>query len=690
MNYNPKRALDLLRAGTDKPKAQFRNGQEDALRHIIEGRGRLLVVQRSGWGKSFAAFLATKLLREGGGGPVLLVSPLLSLMRGHLFAAERMGVRVSAVHSNSEDEWVKIDTAIRRSTVDIVLISPERLGDQRFITHVLPGIADRIGMFVMDEAHCLSDWGHDFRPDYRRIEKIVRRLPTSVRLVATTSAATNRVLDDLRSLLGAGLTVLRGDLDRPTITLQTIRMRGPAERLAWLAATLPVLEGNGIIYTATQREANQAAAWLKSCGLNVAAYDNNATNAPDLEESLRQNRLTALIATPAAFGIVYDKPDVAFVIHCHIPASAAAYYQQIGRAGRSLTAYGIILACDCERPADMPEEPADRAFPASGDVRTVLEAIHGSNGLSDADLVASVNLPNALIQKTFGLLALESPPPVVKQGPRWQLTALPSKAFWERVDRLTDLRKQEQARMREYMSLEFGHMDFLIRELDGNPASATVPTAMPLPATVKPVLVEKVVTFLNRMQLPIEPRQLWPNGGLPRYNVAGEIPLELYAERGKALCTWGDAGWGSLVRQGKEVDACFDDELVEACAGLVREWKPAIHPAWVTAIPSLRHPTLVPDFAARLAARLELPFHSVLTRTEDRPEQSTMANSIHRALNVDGSLAVADGDLPAGPVLLVDDLVESRWTLTIAAWLLRSHASGPVYPLVLAMAPGAQ
>lgn len=343
MIYNSARALALLRVGTGLPAATFREGQEDAIRHVVEGRGRLLVVQKTGWGKSFVYFIATKLLREGGLGPAILISPLLSLMRDQIRAAQRMGVRAASLHSDNQAEWKPIELAVRRGEVDILLISPERLANTRFLAEVLGPIAGSISLLVVDEAHCISDWGHDFRPHYRRVERLARSLPANMRLLATTATANNRVMHDLSQVLGPNLSVIRGDLHRPSLALQTRRLPDQAERLAWLAETLPLLPGSGIIYALTVRDAHEVTAWLRQCGLNVRAYTGECDDREDLEAALLENRVKALVAT-TALGMGFDKPDLAFVIHYQTPASVVAYYQQVGRAGRALdAAYGILL-----------------------------------------------------------------------------------------------------------------------------------------------------------------------------------------------------------------------------------------------------------------------------------------------------------------------------------------------------------
>ena len=685
VNYNPERALELLRRGSGQGNARFREGQENAIRQVVEGRSRLLVVQKTGWGKSFVYFIATKLLREAGCGPALLFSPLLSLMRNQIAAADRMGVRAVRITSDNSAQWAEVEACLQRDDVDILLISPERLGNEHFRIGPLAEIAERIALLVVDEAHCISDWGHDFRPHYRMIERLIRDL-TNVRLLATTATANNRVMDDLRTVLGPAVSVLRGDLNRPSLSLQTIGLPRQEERLAWLAEQIPRLSGHGVIYTLTVSDAGRVAAWLQSRGINAHAYTSQvaADRRVQLEQALLNNRVKALVAT-TALGMGFDKPDLSFVIHYQSPASVVAYYQQVGRAGRGLAAaYGVLLSGEEE--TGIADYFIASAFPSREEACQVINALAAApDGLSLTSLMGKVNLGRGRIEKTVQLLALESPAPIAKVDSRWRLTAASlSEAFWARAERLTRLRYAEQRQMQDYVKLDGGHMAFLVRALDGDPGMLQ-PTSLPvLPRTANARLVQEAVTFLRRAYLPIEQRKRWPAGGLPQFGVSGSIDLVHQAEPGRALCVWGDAGWGTLVKDGKYRDGRFADELVHACYLLVEQWSPRPAPAWVTCVPSNRCPDLVPDFAERLANRLTLPFYRALEKIRKCPEQKSMANSTQQARNVDGSLRICSIALPEGPVLLIDDMVDSRWTLTVAAWLLRSHGSGAVWPLALA------
>ncbi len=607
-----------------------------------------------------------------------MISPLLSLMRNQIAAAKRMGVRAATINSNNTAEWGMVEALVRRDQVDILLISPERLANDDFHNNFLPNYFQRVSMLVIDEAHCISDWGHDFRPDYRRIERIVENLPPNLRVLGTTATANDRVLDDLTEVLGPDIHIMRGNLNRPTLLLQNIEMSNRAERLAWLAERLKEIPGSGIIYTLTIRDANRVARWLRLQGLNVEAYTSRSENREALEDDLLHNRVKALSAT-VSLGMGYDKPDLTFVIHYQMPGSVVAYYQQVGRAGRAVdSAYGVLLSGTEDM--DITDFFIDRAFPTREEVRQVLTALQeSSQGLSKQQILSRVNISNVRLSQAIKMLSMESPAPIVKQGRNWVSTPVRlGNALWKRAERLTSLRHEEQAQMQEYLALDSGHMEFLIRALDGNPEGMRQPDLPPLPDTASLEMIQKAFDFLRHTNVPIASRKQWAS--------RRGIPQNQRAEEGRALCYWGDPGWGEMVREGKYRHRHFSDELVAASSQLITEWRPQPAPLWVTCVPSRRRPELVPDVAQRLAAALNLPFRLALNKTMDRPEQKTMANSSQQCRNVEGSLAIVPANLMRGPVLLVDDMVDSRWTFTVAASLLRDSGCPAVLPFALAYA----
>lgn len=687
MTYLPERALALLRVGCGNSGAHFRDGQDEAIRHVVEGRGRLLVVQKTGWGKSFVYFIATKLLREAGHGPALLVSPLLALMRNQIAAAERMGVRAASITSDNRNHWRDVEAKLLHGEVDILLISPERLANAYFVSRVLSRIAAQVSLLVIDEAHCISDWGHDFRPDYRRIERIVGTLPANLRVLATTATAPTRVIEDLADVLGPNISISRGDLSRPSLSLQTISLESQAERLAWISDQIGSLPGSGIIYALTKRDTETVANWLKAKGVRAEAYNSDSPERDDLEAALMVNDLKALVAT-SALGMGYDKPDLGFVIHYQMPSSVVAYYQQVGRAGRAIQqAYGIMLTG--KEDSSINQWFIESAFPTREEVDLVLKALESTpGGLTLNGLMCCLNIKRDRILNALKLLSLESPAPIVKDSDIYQLTAATlSEQFWTRTDRLTRRRHFELLQMQEYAQLEHGaHMPYLIRMLDGDASQAPAPSLAALSRATSSETVKEATAFLRLNSLTIKPRVKWPPGGMPKYRVIDTyIPSRLRAQAGRALCAWSDTEWGDIVRRDMSAGA-ISPELVHACATMVREWRAFEEPQWVTCIPSLRRPALVSKLAQDLAAELRLPFRAVLLKTDARPEQKSMSNSVQQARNLDGALEITDSAISSGPVLLVDDVVNSGWTLTVAAWLLRRAGSGNVFPLALSHA----
>jgi len=652
--------------------AAFRPGQLEAIQALAERRSRLLVVQATGWGKSLVYFIATKLLREAGHGPTVLISPLLSLMRDQIRMAERLGVRALTLNSSNTDDWPRIADDIANDRCDILLVSPERLGNEQFQTGVLPSLLSGIGLLVVDEAHCVSDWGHDFRPDYRRIIRVVRRLPPTVPVLATTATANDRVIADIVDQLG-NLEVLRGPLARRSLRLQSIHLTDQAARLAWLDRQLPELPGSGIVYCLTIADCSRVARWLQSRGVNVAAYHANldTEERERLEERLLANDVKALVST-VALGMGFDKPDLGFVVHFQRPGSLVAYYQQIGRAGRALDD-AIAVLLNGREDDEIHDYFVSTAFPGETALRQVLEVVEAEPGIKLTALEARLNVKRRRLEQCLTFLQVDQAVYRERGGYfRTPTPWTPDVARWEGV---TERRRDELERMRAFAESSECLMQLVTAELD-DPASARCGRCANcvgevVPSTTDPRAVRDAIEFLRRSHLPIEPR---------KQGIAADARLE----QGRALSIWGDAGWGTIVKSGKAGER-FDDELAAAVAEMIRSWRPSPTPAWVTAVPSLRHPELVPDLAQRVAQLLGLPFAQALHKTREVPEQKTRENSAQQAANVRDAFEVA-GSLPRGPVLLVDDVVDSRWTLTECARVLRAAGAEAVFPVALAQA----
>jgi ATP-dependent DNA helicase RecQ len=688
-------AQALLRAAMANPDADFRSGQWEAIDHIVNQRGKVLCIQRTGWGKSMVYFVAAKLMRARGHGVTLIISPLLALMRNQIQAANRLNLNALTINSTNTAQWPAIRQALLADRADLLLISPERLANDEFVTTVLQPIAARIGMLVIDEAHCISDWGHDFRPDYRRIGQILGLLPNNIAVLATTATANHRVERDVGAQLGDNVQVQRGPLMRHSLSLQVMRMPSTADRLAWLADRIPAMPGSGIVYTLTVRDAERVASWLRQSGVDAHAYhsDLNDVVRQQLEDALSANEVKCLVAT-SALGMGYDKPDLTFVIHYQTPGNVIAYYQQVGRAGRAIPqAYGVLLSGEEE--ANINEFFREAAFPPEWQVVRILKALDEAEyGMRMRDLERAVNLRPSQIEKVLKLLVVEPRSPVMRIDGKWFRTPNPFAMDHERIAHLTRQRELEWEQMQEYVANRRCSMQFLAEALDDATSEPCGRCAVCLQQPVLPVETEESTLkaarrFVRHSEMPLQLKKQWDLDALGRYAAqfrwrGRDIPQNLRGQDGRVLSRWGEPVWGALVAQGKAAGR-FDDELVLATVDLIKHrWPEAAKAAWVTCIPSLRHPKLVPDFARRLAEALGLPFRDAVMKARETEPQKQMENRFHQSHNLDDAFVVDPDLCYCDPVLLVDDAVDSAWTLTLVSALLLQAGVDAVLPFALA------
>ena len=686
-------AEQLLQRGVGNKGARFRSGQWEAIDALVNQSRRVLVVQRTGWGKSMVYFLATRILRDRMRGPSLIVSPLLALMRNQLVAARRLGLRAQTINSTNRRHWEVIESNLRSGSIDLLLIAPERLSNERFSENVISVLAGRVGMVVIDEAHCISDWGHDFRPDYRRLVNVLKRMPSNMPVLGTTATANDRVIGDVKRQLG-DILIQRGRLARRSLGLQAIILPDQASRMAWLAEHIPDLAGTGIVYVLTKRDARAIASWLsfkgiKACpyysGVNHRDFEDSNQYRQHLEDLFLENRVKVLVAT-TALGMGYDKPDVGFVIHYQAPSSVVAYYQQVGRAGRALhSAIGVLLSG--EEDAQIIEYFRKSAFPDEDLVHRLLDYLTMRNGATVSEIEQGLNLRRGQISKVLKILSVENPSPVVKEGKAWCRTGVQFKFDRDRVQHLVRQREDEWNEIQDYISTQSCRMAFLQHALNDPSESDCKRCENCLGRPLIGLeysrnLVLEVREYLQRLEFSIKPRKKIPLGALPIYGFSGNLPHNLLASEGKVLSRWADSGWGTIVKNEKSM-GYFSDELVDAMASMINErWRPVPYPIWVTCIPSVRNPDLVPSFAKRLAGKLGLQFLDVLAATGKRAPQKEQENSFRQCNNLDEAFAIVS-TVPSTPAFLIDDIVDSRWTFTIAAALLRQAGSGEVYPLAL-------
>ena len=691
---NRTQAQQLLKTALANATAEFRDGQWEAIDALVNHRQKLLVVQRTGWGKSSVYFISTKIFRDRGMGPTIIVSPLLALMRNQIDSAQRLGIVAETMNSTNTTDWQAVTQRILNNQIDCLLISPERLANDTFIETVLQPIADRIALMVIDEAHCISDWGHDFRPDYRRIVNILRQLPPNTPVLGTTATANNRVVDDIQSQLG-DIQIHRGPLIRESLALQTMFLPDQASRLAWLAQVIPTLQGTGIIYALTVRDAEQVAQWLNDNDIVSRAYhgsveaegfENSNAYRQHLEEMLLHNQLKVLVAT-TALGMGYDKPDLSFVIHYQAPGSIVAYYQQVGRAGRGIDyAVGVLMSGVEDK--NIHDFFRDSAFPSEEQVNEILQALENNDGLSLRGIEEQTNLRHGQIEKVLKLLSVENPSPVIKNRSQWLRTANRYQMDHARITHLTGQRIQEWQEVQTYLADTQCKMTFLRRaldDLDPTPCGkcACCRGQLIIDQIIDPALAHRAGVFLKHAEMIITPKAQVAADAFQEYGFKGNLPQNLRAQEGRVLSRWGDAGWGRTVADNKHAGH-FSDELVEAMAEMIQQrWQPGPAPQWVCCVPSRNHPQLVSNFAQRLAVHLGLPFVDAVSKVKNNQPQKGQQNRFHQCRNLDGAFKI-NQPCHSTPVILVDDIVDSGWTLTVIAALLQQSGSGMVYPVALA------
>ena len=668
--------------------ALLREDQWTAIEALVRDRRRALVVQRTGWGKSAVYFVATLLLRAEGAGPTVIVSPLLALMRNQVAAAQRAGIRAATINSSNTDEWDPLYASVRRGEVDVLLVSPERLNNPDFRDEVLPLLAETAGLVVIDEAHCISDWGHDFRPDYRRIRTLLNGLPGGTPVLATTATANARVIVDVAEQLGTGTLVLRGSLDRESLHLAGLALPGAAHRLAWLADHLGDFAGSGIIYTLTVAATEEVAGFLRSRGIAATAYSGQTEDAERrvAEDDLLANRIKALVAT-SALGMGFDKPDLGFVIHLGAPPSPIAYYQQVGRAGRGVARAQVVLLPGAEDEAIW-RYFGSLAFPPEAQVRNTLDALAASKKpLSTAALEARVDLRRTRLETMLKVLDVDGAAKRVSGG--WTATGQPWHYDAERYARVAEARDAEQQAMRDYSSTSGCRMEYLRRQLDDPDAAPCGRcdrcTGRALDAVVTDASLAAAQTWLGKPGVELAAKKLWPTGmaalGVP---LTGKISKP--AEEGRAIARLSDVGWGTRLRAlFAAPDAPVPDEVVRAVVEVLASWGWAERPKAIVAIPSRRRPQLVASLAERIAKLGRLPLLGTLARVRDDAVEPHRSNSAQRLRRVYGAFSAEGLALGEGPVLLIDDLANSGWTMAEATRVLREAGSGPVLPLVLAI-----
>ncbi len=682
ISYDPiiyKRVKEIIRS-IYGPDAAFRDGQYEAIEATLT-RNRTLVVQRTGWGKSLVYFACTKIFREEKRGVTLVVSPLLVLMENQQKAADNLGLKTEVLNSRVKERREEIISSLEKDEIDILFITPETLFRNDLQEHIKN---IRIGLFVIDEAHCISDWGHDFRLEYGNLRKIIRILPLSTPILATTATANNRVIADLQTQLGNNVYVSRGPLSRDSLHIQILNKPGKAERYAWLLENIPKLPGSGIIYCLTQRDCDYLSDFLKKHKISAEPYyskngeDNEKINR-ETEEKFMRNQLKVIVAT-IKLGMGYDKGDIAFIIHFQMPSNIVSYYQQIGRAGRNIELAFVFLMYG-EEDERILNYFIETAFPTASEMERIIGLIENNNGSKESQIVANINIRKARIEKALSFL--ENDGFIRKENGMYYLT--PKRFVYDRAhyDHISAIRKQEIEQMKGLSQTKKCLSRYIVTCLDDNPEHdcgkcANCIGKELLSSTVSQKSIEEAEQYLNRLIIPIEPRKMWAASAVTKNS-----KIKYQNEPGICLCKYGDVGYGELVKRDKySPQKRFCDALLGKSVDLLRSFVQENRITAITGVPSLRS-NIVQDFSARLAESLKLPFIDILEKV-NTPQQKEMENSSFQCANAYRSFFVKQRKMIPESVLLVDDMVDSKWTITVCGYKLMEAGVRHVFPFALA------
>lgn len=698
------RIYEILRESYGE-NAKFREGQKEAIEAVVNGK-RTLVVQKTGWGKSLVYFLTTKLLKEKErDGITLIISPLLALMNNQIDSAKKLGINVKTINSDNKDEWDNIISDIcDNNTVDALIISPERLANADFVKDCLDKIKNRVNLFVVDEAHCISDWGHDFRPDYRRIVKILQLLPGNVPVLATTATANDRVVNDIVAQLGENLVISRGELIRESLAIQVIKLQKKEDRLAWLAENIEKMPGSGVVYCLTKADCDLVTDWLNENNIKSEKYyaDISKEYKAIILDKFQKNEIKVLVAT-VAFGMGYDKPDIGFVIHFQRPANIVSYYQQIGRAGRGIELAYALLLCG-EEDEHINQYFINSAFPTEKDMNIVVDFITDNPGKSISEIKGALNIRANRVEKTLKYLTVGDDiyTEYVNRKKGYYKSAKKWEPDLERSEGITAIRYKEMQDMDEFTKQKGCYMKYIAEKLDDVNAKVCGKCSncrgLLFDETVGAETVQRAQQFIKSKFGVIEPRKRFPYriGIKDEYQFKSSSPDgqsknstvikdEYQFKSGIVLSNYADAGYGMAVQKGKYVDGYFPDELVDASVKILSEFIKNNNIEWITPVTSKRHPQLVPDFAKRLADRLGIGYFEGIKKF-NAEEQKKFENSDRQYQNANDSFEIIQ--VKKENILLVDDMVDSRWTFTVCAMKMREVGSGDIYPFALANTAG--
>lgn len=650
---------------------RFYNKQWGTIEKILKGE-RVLLIEKTGFGKSLCFQFPAILFK----GTTVIFSPLIALMRDQVKNLNSLGISAKCINSEqTPEENSQIISETKEGKLKILYIAPERQENSEWIEATRQM---NLSMVVVDEAHCISVWGHDFRPSFRRILNLVNLLPKGMPVLATTATATKKVEADIAQQMGGNLTIIRGNLMRENFRLFVIKVNSEDEKLIWLGKNLSKLPGSGILYTGTRVDTEIYSKWFEY--LKIPSIGYNAGLDPDsriaIENGLMKNQWKCVISTNA-LGMGIDKPDIRFIIHTQIPQSPVHYYQEIGRAGRDVDPADIILFYNPED-RDLPEAFIEGGRPAIPKYEKVIEAVK-SELLGERELMRRTNLKQTQIRVIKADLVEQNiiREVTIGRSKKFEYISGAPKLNPKAFEELRALKTADLEKMIGYVETKGSRMkylcDFLGDSDDRFFKNCDNTGLQKLKVTITPDWTEKLQAY--------------------RENYFPELKVETKGSNlvnGVAASYYGVSNVGAAIHRSKyENGGNFPDFLLRFTLKAFRKKFDQEKFDMILYIPPTKSGELVKNFAIKISQVLKFPISHNLRKQRQISEQKVFENSYLKADNVrDAFIYNNSTEIEDKSILLIDDIFDSGATVKEIGRYLTNSGAKKIAPLVIAKTVG--
>ncbi len=672
------KAYDILHSIYGK-NASFREGQYEAIEATLSHK-RTLVVQKTGWGKSLIYFVCSKILKAQNKGLTIIISPLLTLMENQIEQATQFNLKCEQLNSSTYERHEEILNGMANNQYDLIFATPETLCKTNIITSLSSGSIN-IALIVVDEAHCISDWGHDFRLEYTKIKDIITTLPESTHILATTATANNIVINDINEQFGGDTFISRGSLTRKSLNIQTSVFNDDYEKYAFILQHIQSIPGTGIIYCLTKNDCESLSEFLNMHNISARPFYSGLNNDFNNEtlSLFKENKIKAIVAT-IKLAMGFDKGDVSFVINYDIPKNITLCYQEIGRAGRNIdNAYIIILFSN--RDIKINNFFIEQAFPTEEDSLDVYNCVKNNNGITKRAIQSLVNIQSGKINKSIDFL--EHDGFIYKDNNKYYTA--PKTYFYnkEHYNAITKQRYEDLENMKNIINVKTCLSKYIVNKLDDTTAQncgkcTNCRQKLLFSTNLNEQALREAHNFIDNKYIVIEPRKMWLDGQSNK-----KIPL--INEIGFALTKYNNSFYGDLVKQGKYGDLKgFSDKLLNKVCDVIPKLFAKQKILYITAVPS-KNSTLVEDFTKQVAEKLHLKYIKILEKITNT-HQKDQQNSSYQCSHARSSFKIIDNiQHPHNyNIILLDDMKDSGWTLTVCGYLLREYGFEKVFPFALA------